>query len=200
VKLKLENQLGVTILSVTEDISPSDCAILRAGVTKLFQLGKKNIFLDLLGSNRSTPDSLKEIASLQSLAAEAGATLLMISQHSSFSHATSREEAFRKIRSSKDALLGMQADLAARTQSLEKRKAELTQQLASSTGDEQLLKSLKKENTELRKHIKELESQVQSLLKIRRAPLVNEITDERIKEVANTLTAILEQEGVIPVI
>jgi hypothetical protein len=198
-KLKLEIQEGVTILVVTEDVTNQHFAILKAGLLKLFQSGKKSILLDLIGVTQMTPDVMREITVLQQLAPEMDGQLMIASLLGESGHAATREEAIRQMNTTLYGLLGTEARLQARLRRLERARADLSAKVGASGTMDAEIRGLKRENSDLKRIIRDLEAHVRTLVASRGEPPEGGPTIEKVDSIKKTLTAVLEQEGVLPV-
>lgn len=96
-KLKLDTadplNPSVTTLIVSESIEPSHVAVLKAGLTKLFQSGKKTILLDFTAvkpTELTTPTVSQDILALRVWAATSDAQVLVVSPIETLGHAKTR--------------------------------------------------------------------------------------------------------------
>src|SRR6185312_2949960 len=99
-KLKLENQAQATVLVVTETIEPSHLPILKAGLGKLVQAGKKAIVLDFSSvaeKDFKDPGLITQVQELKSWAETLGAKILVVSSIANLAHAPNREEALKLL-------------------------------------------------------------------------------------------------------
>ncbi len=198
-KLKLEVQGGVTILCVTEDVEAQHATILKAGLTKLFQVGKKTVLLDLTASNKVSYETLRDLALFGQQAPDFDAQLAVACKEEGFGIAKTRAEAIRVMGTPMFVLMGNEARLHAQIRKLEFRKSEISARLGTTNAQAEDLKSLRKESSELKKLIGDLETQVEGLLKERLTPMKKAAGNERLESIQKTLVAVLEQEGVLPV-
>lgn len=76
-KLRLEAVKDISVLVVEGAITPENFAVLRAGIKKLFKDGKNKIILELPDSGTFTPPILREIASLNLMAAELAGSIVL---------------------------------------------------------------------------------------------------------------------------
>ena len=76
-KLTLENQKDVTILSVSGEIAEEGAQVIRAGLTKILKTGKNKIVLRLLDKQELSPDALSEIVQFDALARELAGRLVL---------------------------------------------------------------------------------------------------------------------------
>jgi hypothetical protein len=203
-KLKLETQdpaqPNITTLVVSETIEPANIAVLKAGLSKLFQSGKKNILLDftpVLPGQISAPSLHKEISDLRGWAVSSDAQLLVVSPIETVGHAKPREEALKLMSSSEGPLLDLEAKLQSDLKAAEQKKTELEQKLtqANAAGDPKLLM---KENSDLKRSIAEAERLTYKFLKLRTqdpyALPSFQLAREALEEI---LTTVLKKEGVL---
>ncbi len=199
-KLKLEAQNSVTILTVSEAVTPQDIAVLRAGVNKLIQGGKKSILLDAIAVPNECAPALQEVAGFQNFVQDANAQLIVASPLQGVGHAPTRPEALQVLQSPLANLLSLEAKLQYQIKELEKQKSTIEQKLAAAPSGEGDVKTLQKENSRIKALIKDLEKQIEKKLKSRKEPWKpDELSQAKAETLRRTLTAVLEQEGVLPV-
>jgi hypothetical protein len=76
-KLKLDAIRDISVLVAEGPITPENFAILRAGIKKLFKDGKNKIILELPDSGTFTPPLLRELATLNLMAAELSGSIVL---------------------------------------------------------------------------------------------------------------------------
>jgi hypothetical protein len=76
-KLKLDAIRDISVLLAEGPITPENFAILRAGIKKLFKDGKNKIILELPDSGTFTPPLLRELATLNLMAAELSGSIVL---------------------------------------------------------------------------------------------------------------------------
>lgn len=76
-KLSLETNRDVNILTASGEINAERFAILKAGIKKLFRDGKNKIILELPESKALSPDILRELALLNLMAAELAGQIVL---------------------------------------------------------------------------------------------------------------------------
>ena len=198
-KLKLEVQEGITILSVTEDVQAQHGPILKAGIAKLFQSGKKSILLDLTAVTQLDEPAAKDIEAIRATAPELEGQLVVASPLEGLGQAPNREIAIKQINSPLFGLLATEAQLTAKLKRLDKQKNEFNEKLTSmKSADGDILK-LRKENSDLKQMIRTLEKQVYKLLTVRIDSTKNDAITDRIAMVEKTVSEILVQDGVLSV-
>ncbi len=199
-KLKLEAKGGVTILGVTEDVGAQHVPVLKAGLTKLFESGKKAVLLDVAGAVGMAPSVLAEIIGIQNIAADHGAQLMIVSPTPGIGNASSRDEALGLMTSPIGNLMAEEARLSAKLSRLTKRKTELENALASTAATEKDIKRLRKENSDLKTLVGGLERQLERLLR-ERIPKGAELPSLASKRmtIEKTATVVLEVSGVLQV-
>jgi hypothetical protein len=203
-KLKLETQnnssLEVTVLVVTEKVELSHLAVLKAGLTKLIQSGKKNLLLDLAALQASdiAESSLpKLVLDLRTWAVGFGAQVLVISPIEALGHAKTREEGIKVLGSAEGPLLAMEAKLQAELKAAQEKKEMVSKKLTqtSNSGDPKLLQ---KTNSMLKRSISETEKLVEKFLKLRQSDPHSlpafQLSREALEEV---LTTALKKEGIL---
>jgi hypothetical protein len=79
-KLKLSAENHVDILTASEAITPKDIAVLKAGITRLFQNGKNKIILELPSqSQESLPEEvIRELGTLDNFARELSGRIVVV--------------------------------------------------------------------------------------------------------------------------
>ena len=76
-KLKLEPFKDISILNISGELTADSIAIIKAGIKKLFKDGKNKIILEILDSDKVSPDVLREIALLNILASELSGQIVL---------------------------------------------------------------------------------------------------------------------------
>lgn len=205
-KLRLEIQNQITILTVTEGMKQDQLPVLRAGLTKLFASGKKAIVLDLSDVDRTLaaqPEMYDAVDQLHGLAYESQARLIVISNNKKVAQAASRADAEKlaqsdnPLQSPLERLQSLEMNLQARIKSLEAKKVESEKKMSALEGTTVELKKLRKENSDLRKKINLLENSLEAYLKERPAEFSAPKT--KYDALKRTVIAVLEQEGLMPV-
>lgn len=186
-KLKLSTQDDITILSVSEDLKPNDSAILRAGIQKLLQSKKTNILLDLTEVKGAAPGEVGHILQLPIHFASGDTQVALCGSLAELGKTTTRDEAIQALKSPLAKQMAAEALLKRKLEMLEKLKAEFTQKLGQSSGPD--VKTLRKENSDLKQRIHSQELHVGKLLKTRKPPQVPD--DSKTKEIVKTTLAVL---------
>jgi hypothetical protein len=200
-KLKLEIEQGIAILSVTESVGPQDVLVLKAGLTKLIQSGKKSILIDLTRALKPGPESvIQELASLPAWAQATDAQVIFASSLSQLGPSTTRDQALHSFNSSGAKLLSVEAKLVSQLTALQQKKTVAEQKLSGRAAEEGDLKTMRRENAELKKLVRTLEKQIRDLLKSRREPFLSPITQPQIDAAQRTIINVLKQEGTIPLV
>jgi hypothetical protein len=167
-KLKLETQDAVTVLVVTEAVETSHIPILKAGLAKLFQTGKKTILLDfsqVAEKDFKDPSLFQQIAELRGWSQLSDAQVIVVSAIQNLGHAPSREAGIQLLSSPVGQLQALESKLQAEYKMLEAKKAALQQKVGASTTDDQ--KKLLAENSRLKKEIAQTEKLCRKFLKSR---------------------------------
>lgn len=203
VKLKLETDQNITILNVLEDVAVPHAAILRAGLAKLIDSGKKTILVDLTNATFTESAAIFEITGVTSIASERGAQIVLVSPIDGVGHATTREAGIAILGTNVAGLMASEARLQNDLERLKKKKGELEEQFngmggASSGGNnENDPKELRKDNADLRNLIAGLEKQIEYYLKGRTNSFESDGAKSRNVILGQTLTGIFEFEGVL---
>lgn len=203
-KLKLDTpdplNPSLTTLVVSEKIEPSHIAILKAGLTKLFQSGKKCILLDLTSvqpSELTTPSISQEILALRIWAATFDSQVLVVSPLETLGHAKTREDAIKIVNSSEGPLLALEAKLQAELKTATTRKNELERRLnsANAAGDP---KALLRAKSNLEHSVNEAQRITARFLKNRSSDPYSlpafQLAQEALDEI---LVTVLKKEGVL---
>jgi|GEM_PF-4216718 len=195
-KLKLELQDGVTVLRVTEELSVAQVAVLRAGLIKIFgqNTSKKNVVLDLCEA--TIADSATELALLQlrtGLVAEA--VLIIASPNKAFAQAATAAEAVQQLGSGLAGLQSNEFRLKQRLSQLEAQKAAILGKASGGISDAQFL-SLRRENSDLKRSVRELESLMSQVLSKRSA---NRAVNMQMAQIKRSLIIVLQQQGVLEI-
>jgi hypothetical protein len=203
-KLKLDTPDSVnpslTTLIVSENIESSHIAVLKAGLTKLFQSGKKSILLDFTlvkPSELTVTNISQEILALRVWAAGFDAQVLVVSPLETLGHAKNREDAIKIIGSSEGPLLAHEAKLQAELQTALAKKKLLEQKLteANANGDP---KALLRTKSDLTRSVNEAQRITSRFLKNRSSDPYSlpafQLAREALEEI---LVTVLKKEGVL---
>jgi hypothetical protein len=199
-KLKLESQENVTILVVTESIEPTHVPVLKAGLTKLFQSGKKTILLDftlVAESDFKDPTLFQQISDLRGWAAQSEAQVAVVSPIQKLGHAIARPEAMKIVTSQIAQLQSLEAKLQADLKSLEQKKADLEKKLGAA-GQDADLKKAQLQNSLLKKNIATAEKIARKFMKLRSKEQPKLPAQQATQESLIKLTdQFLKQEGIL---
>ena len=202
VKLKLEMQQNVAILSVLESVVVQDVAVLRAGLNKIFQSGRKSVVVDLTGlSEGSLGDgAASELVQLGAWAASLEGQVIIASPIAAVGQAPDREKAVALLGTNIAKLLANEARLNSQIKTLQARKAQLEKALgAAQGGGTQDAQALKQEAYRLKQLVESLESQIKLLMKDRKDPFLPNDTLAKKRDTLNdTVISILRERGMIP--
>lgn len=202
-KLKLEAMDGITILSVSDFIGPQHLAVLKAGLLKLFQSGKKTVLMDLAGLAEESFQPLEvtqEIAALPSWALEQGGHLTIASPIPGLGDTPNREKAMDALTSPLGKMMALEARLMAQLKTIEAKKDEIEKRIASMSEDSGDIRELKRENRDLKSRVADLEKQIRTRLETRTNVSESQLTASKIEAASRILISVLEQEGVLPVV
>jgi anti-anti-sigma regulatory factor len=76
-KIKLDTEKSIAILSVTETVTSHDVEVLRAGIIKILKTGKNRIVLEIPKNESLPSDVIRELASFDILARELAGRLVL---------------------------------------------------------------------------------------------------------------------------
>jgi hypothetical protein len=199
VKLKLEMHNQVAVLTVSEGLTPKDGAILRAGLGKLIQSGKKVLLLDLVAVPIKDFDAglAADLASLQGWAQDSEAQLLIASPAAKIGNAATRAEALHILESPLASLLAVEARLKSRADKLARLKAETEKLLAAGDAQGGDIRTVRQENGRLRKMNHAVEKRLEKLLATRKQDFVNDANRAKADALERTLVFLLKADGVL---
>ena len=197
-KVKLETEQGMTILCVTEEITTQHASVLKAGLNRLFQSGKRMVLLDITAVKNVDPGVLKDIKAFQIAAPSQGAQLAIASL-SNIGHAPTRSEALNMMASDIWRLQSKEVEIVSRLRKVERRMIELQQYISAAQSAGIDSKGARSENSKLKKRIREIEGILGRLLKDRPGPTHLPAVADRTKTIQRTLITVLELEGILPV-
>jgi hypothetical protein len=203
-KLKRVLQDKIAVLQVTEGFTPQDLAVLRAGVNQMTTTGQdKLVIVDVTEAKPSTPSLASELNSLQGLAAENEAALLIAGPDNAELGGATLEIAKKKMLSPDFRGSFEEIFLNARVNKLERLKNELEAQTKDGPKREAEIIALRKRNSELQAlhkslqlHTKGLLSDLQLLHDGKPEKQVTSDTLAELKKVRETIRPILDQLGV----
>ena len=198
-KLRLVAKNGIPILVVTEDLSHQHAEVLKMGIAKLFQSGKRTIILDLTGVTHAEPVDLTDVAAFGLDTPEVRNQLIVASPIEGVGHAPNLLGALQLVGTPIAKLMATEAWLKNRFKTLEKKRVDLKALLEKAGPGSGEIKSLKMANGELKRLVGNLEQQIEQFLKDRKAPIRSDFLRINPASVEDTLKAILEQEGILQV-
>lgn len=201
VKLKLETDNEITILTVTESIEPMHIAILKAGLKKLFAAEKRTIIIDFNNipvSVLEVKELSREILTIPDWAQEQGAQIQITSGSSTVQTAANRAEAAQAMKSPLSKLQQLETKLNAQIKALEQQKIDISQKVDSSSSGIDF-KALRKENSNLKKQIRLYEEAIQRHLLKRSSPFESGALKIKQEHLKGLLQTVMEQEGTLPV-
>ena len=198
-KLKLENQDTIAVISVSEEVLSPHIAILKAGISKLIQTGKKNILLDLTSANHNNPEITKDILSLEQFTSQLNGKLVIVSSIAAVGHAQNRKNGLLLFPKDLSLILATEVSFNVQFERLEKQKQEIEKKLPVLKVGALEPKNLRKENSTLKKNIQDLETIIQKFMKQRIEVKPSPPITSRSETINKTVIAVLEQEGIIPV-
>lgn len=181
-----------------EDVDSQSIPVLRAGLTKLLQSGKKNLVLDMLGAKVVSEDSWKDISSLLMTAMENDGYLALVCKKEGVANAASVDEALHLLKAGQLKGFGLEERLRLQKDRLEKKKSDLLTQIAAAEAASPEVRKLKKEGSRLRARIETMESHIDSLVAKRPAGQPPAPGDA-MKTLDQLLSSVLSQEGILPV-
>jgi hypothetical protein len=211
-KLKLEAvqdqlQTPVTVLVISEKIEAHDLAVLKAGLNKIFNSGKKRVLLDLDSAELQGTTELPIIEGLLDLrnwAATAGAQLLIVSANEALGHSSTRDEALHKFQTGEAEFLIAEAKLQTEIKTLQQKKDQLIARLnpgggsqaeGAENGDP---KQLLRRNSELKRSLSEIERLSHRFIKARgKDPFALASTELARETLEQVLNQVLTSEGIL---
>ncbi|MGE0616150.1 MAG: hypothetical protein AB7P04_10965 [Bacteriovoracia bacterium] len=162
-KLKLEEKQGMKVLQVLEGVSPQDAAVLCAGVTKILQSSVPVLIVNLAAVSQIDAESLQKIRGLKDTAATMSARLILVSAAAGIGDAPTEEAALTLAASPVAGLLEDEARWKARLETATKLKAELEAKIQAMSAAAEGLQKARKENSTLKRAIRELEQEISQL-------------------------------------
>lgn len=196
-KLKLENQDGISILIVTEDLKSAHIPVLKAGLSKLFQSGTKSIVLDLTALPSIDPLTARDLNSVVESSFENDGQLGVVTAASDIAGSNNnRAEAIATLKSPTAYLKLRETRLSGKKARLEKIKTDLSGKLSSSQGQGDI-QSIRRENSQFRSMIKEIETELVHLVQARNTQKSQSAGSDYTENVHKTIQAVLETQGVL---
>ncbi len=187
-KLKLESQDGVAILHVFEDVTGQQPSILRAGLAKLFSVGKKEVVINLTTAGVIDAQAQIEIQDFHRLAQEQDAQLVVASPIVGLGQAPTLEQGVQLIKSPLFIVLSQETRLKTRLRLLEHHREDLRGKLRSA--DATLVRKVRAEHSELKQLVQKLESQIAIL--VEDGPNLPPVrSDQQLKAVRDTAHYVL---------
>lgn len=199
-KLKLETQDQITVLVVTDTIELAHIPVLKAGITKLFQSGKKTLLLDLTAVPEAQlkVEALRaQLAELRTWALTQDADVVVVS--SVAGNAKSRGEGVALLTSPLAKQQALETKLRVQIQQLETQKTKLTQAL-SLLGADADLKKVRIRNSQLKKDILAMEKVAKKFFTRRntKKARASEPLESGLQNLTTLLDDFLKKEGVLP--
>lgn len=196
-KLKLDPTPNVLFLQITETVDLNQLTILRAGLAKILPTAKKPVILDLMPIAPADSDSrafLLAAGSLMSWANQQGSKLLIVGPWPEEGHFPTRELAAEALSKPCGEMVIRERTIKDRVADLEYRKSQLETMLAERASKNTDLRTLKAKFSTLSMQVTELDSQVHAYWDNRKPPADD---SPRLASVAQILTLVLEQEGIL---
>lgn len=164
-KLKLESEKTIAILSAAESVRERDVLVLRAGLQQMIKSGKRKIVLDLtfLPENSLAQAVALEIASFPGWALDQDARLMIASTQPGVGQATSRGRAVELATSKLGGLLALECKLKTTLSELQKKKSMLEGKLSAASPDLDV-NALRRKNSDLKLLVRSLEEEVREML------------------------------------
>ncbi len=202
-KLALRQEENCSVLEIQGSVDAKNFAVLKAGLTKLFQNGKNKIVLHLVSSpNDLSADVIRELAILDVFARELSGKIVIASESAELKSKVSTfakppivailPSVAKAIEYMKDlsALEGDEggesaAELATQLEARAQQVAALEAQIKQA--DPSALNTLRAENAELKDKVKLLEGQIADILGKRRQPETVEGFFEKIEALEESL-------------
>ncbi len=201
-KLKLEVRDGKTFLSISEGLTPEQVPVIKAGLNKLSQSGKKIVVLELTALPQAHLCDEKTRAQLLSLppwAQEIGLELSINGLEDGT--APSQIEAPAPASTYPDTPLGRlqatEATLTSEFKKLEAQKNDFNRKMEAMASGEKEIKDLQLQNSRIQRLIVFLEGELKRLSKKRKDPISSEALASQLDAVQKTLKSVLEREGVL---
>ncbi|MCC7442127.1 MAG: hypothetical protein IT285_10860 [Bdellovibrionales bacterium] len=195
-KLKLEKKDEIQILVVTEDFLVPHAAILRVGLTKMLKTGIKELIVNLSAAAPIAPEAVEKLGESRGDAEAHDVRLVFVAPNADWADCPSVDEAIARLKSPLGDLLSEEAKLTSQLRRLQRRKQTLEQSLSGDKAQD--VKTLRRENSDLKTATAWLEALVEPLSRARREPSLVASTEKKIARVKEILSAVLEQEGLLP--
>lgn len=183
------------MLRVLEDVSFQHTAILKAGISKLYAAGKKEVVLDLSAASPIDMAAAPEITGLHRLAQENDAQFVIASPLEGLGQAPTLATALQLIRSPLFVLLSQESRMKTRIRLLDLHRNDLRERLKKA--DSILIKQTKNEHTKLAKRVRDLESQIAALLQGDNVTIPPPKADMKLEGVRRTAHYIMATKGLV---
>ena len=201
-KLRLESNStnkDLTILAITGPITAENIPVLKAGLTKMAQSGKKQIILDMSEIKEKDCENaqvMSEIDQLSKWAKEENFDLLVATLISSVGDVPTRKQAVEVFSSELCPLLLQETLIKSELRRIKTEKLGYEERLQRLRSEEVKSKQFRKDTSDLSKYVKDLEDQIESLLEKRGT---NESSTWRLRrdEIEKVAVPILLQKGLI---
>lgn len=197
-KLRMEKKDQVIILSVLEDVQAEHPPVIGAGLQKLFQGHPKGVLLDLTQIGKVDDATLKELLGLRKVADEWANQLVVISDKPGVGDAPNEEEGIKKLDDSLSNLMNRENKLKARKEKLSQLRDRLKKQLEEMNAKFGDIRALRKENSDLKSKIQDMEQQVALFGKERKPLEKDPSADPKQKEIEETLKKVYQAVEYIP--
>jgi anti-anti-sigma regulatory factor len=189
----------IAVLMVTETLSIGNDAILKAGINKIMQGGKKTIVLDLAQAILTDPPTIEGILTFEKQVKAQGGRLLIVSPDPRLGHVQNLKSAIDLLNSDLSALRATEASLNTRLEKLDIQKKELEQKVQGLKSSVLNTKKLRQEHSQLNQRFTALEVLVKRLLEKRLEATLMPSLVTKAESIHKALIIALEQEGLLPV-
>lgn len=202
-KLALRQEENCSVLEIQGSIDAQNFAVLKAGLTKLFQNGKNRIVLHIVSPNDISTDVIRELAILDVFARELSGKLVLASENEDLKAKVSSfakppivailPSVAKAVEYLREASAGEESgeaseEVLAQLEAKNKQIAALEAQVKQA--DPAAVNALRAENAELKDKVKLLETQIADILSKRKKPEVVEGFFEKIEALEESLRKI----------
>lgn len=206
-KAGLSEEQGISILALSEDVTPVNAPVLRSGLTKLLKSGKNKIILDLTKTGKIAGSVLEEIIHIDFIAKQLNGSVILVGRGDLIQEIIKKlpgkitVKYFSTIDAAFDAFGGKHRSMVNFTNeelenhltALKAENTALKERAAKQSADE--IKRYRIENAQIGRQIKFAYAHVKDLLRHQTAAGGGEAIQARINEAEKVLFDFLGKDG-----
>jgi hypothetical protein len=195
-KIQLDAQSGVSVLTVSESIASPELDVLKAGLIKLLAGGKSPLIIDLTRATIAT-ELRSRLAELANASPKKDAIVMIASSDPTIATAPSVEECLKILASPAAKLMAQEAQLKVQVAAARAQRDEVLKKLDDTAALGAEIKKLRRESGDLKTTLALLEDQIQALLKTRKPPFRSDYLSDGWDDFQDVVAAVFAPSGLV---